>query len=247
MKMFRQHLPYFVLISILAVAAMVLRFAGDVGISDGIVIKQGLPDLLGEWCGENVFFCQNEECMKSFVAGELNGATVCKSCGLPLVQSWSLGEVNLLPPDTILLKKEYRNKSGVTMVVAVVVAGSEITSIHRPQMCLVGQGHRIVAQKTAVIPLNGRGPLSVKVLDLLFQDASKEQFSVYTYWYTDGVRETSGNFARSFYMFVDRVLFARSSRWAYISIATSGSDATKKEIVSFVQALYPAIAGGKRY
>lgn len=218
--------------------------------SDDLSVRLDLSSQFGEWNGADIFFCQNEKCMKSFAAGELKGVNICKSCGSHLVLSWSLGEKNLLPPDTMLLKKEYSNKSGMVMLVTVVIAGSEITSIHRPQMCLVGQGYRIVAQETLEIPIKGRESLSVKVLKLLFQQPSqdrsvKELSSIYTYWYTDGERETYNNFIRSFYMLVDRILFGKMSRWAYVSITTSGSD-VKGEIVPFIQGLYPVITGVRK-
>ena len=245
MKIVKQYLPYLILIGLLAAASLLLGLVGDVKVSDDLAVRLELPARFAGWAGEDVFFCRNEQCLRSFTADELKGSNTCLSCGKTVVKTWSLAEENLLPPDTVLLKKRYQNESGAIIMATVVVAGSEITSIHRPQMCLVGQGHRIMAQKTMVVPLDGRNSLSIKVLNLLYRRSGKEavadQSSVFAYWYAGGGRETSSNFTRSFYMLVDRILLGRTSRWAYVSAAAAGSDTAEKEILAFIQAFYPTI------
>lgn len=251
MKKLKQYIPYAILIVILAGFSLILGLTGDVNVSEDFAFKKELPDLVGEWRGRDVFFCQNEQCLKSFSSVELTLSNSCKSCGGPVVQSWSLAEKRLLPPNTGLLRKEYADNSGKVITVTMVITGNEITGIHRPQICLVGQGYQIVNQRTVMVPLSGRKPLAVKILDLVLKRIGKEGTvadlsGTYAYWYAGGARETSDNFTRSFYMFVDRILNGQISRWAYISVVTSGSGMTEKEIVAFVGNLYPEVAAGRK-
>jgi len=250
MVIFRQYSHYLALIALLTVASLLLHVAADVKVSGSLPVKPELPAGLGQWKGEDVYFCQNDQCLRNYSAGELNGSKVCKFCGGTLVQTWSLGEKNLLPADTVLLRKQYRDDSAASMMVTVVISGSEITSIHRPQMCLVGQGHQIVGQEKVEVPLPGRASLPVRILQLsdrsvTARDSSAvERTGVYAYWFAGNGRETDSNFARTFYTLFDRVLRGSSSRWAYIAVTTTGiqdRDSFRREIVRFVQALYPAI------
>ncbi len=249
MNAIRQYFPFIVLIVLLTAAALVLGVAGDVRVLDDFAFKKELPAAIGEWHGEDILFCQNEQCLKSYPSGAGQAGT-CPACGSPLVLSWSLAEKNLLPPGTLLLKKQYTDNSGKIITVTIVVAGGETTGIHRPQICLAGQGYQITGQKNVDVPLEGRRALSVRMLDIVLKRPGKDGSvvnlpGVFTYWYAGGGRETSDNFARSYYMLVDRILFGRSSRWAYVSVVTSRSGPVENEMISFIKRLYPAISAGQ--
>ena len=85
-------------------------------------------------------------------------------CGSP-VGSMTYAEKDLLPADTILLRKQYTKPSGKRLFVTIVLSGKERVSIHRPQICLVGQGNEIAHSEVVPVPLDGRKPLDVMSLD----------------------------------------------------------------------------------
>jgi hypothetical protein len=75
----------------------------------------------------------------------------------------SKAERDLLPGDTVVLKKRYVDADGHTIFVSIVMSGRERASIHRPQVCLVGQGNEIVDSDVQAVPIAGREPLDVMV------------------------------------------------------------------------------------
>jgi hypothetical protein len=64
----------------------------------------------------------------------------------------TLGERQALPPDTVILRKEYVGPGGDSTTVSVVLSGKEQKSIHRPQQCLPGQGYVIESSRTVSVP-----------------------------------------------------------------------------------------------
>lgn len=245
--------PGLVILALIGITAVLIALAGQCNVSTEVPVALRLPDRLDGWHGEDVFCCQNEKCMRTFGAAELAGGRTCKSCGGPLLESWSLAEKRLLPSDTLLVKKRYSNDAGKIMTVSIVVSGSESTSIHRPQICLVGQGFRLLRQDSLDVPLPGRDPLQVKILDLAHGRSGSEgggidSYSSFAYWFAGGGYETAGNFHRSFLMLFERIVLGRVSRWAYIAVGTSrtpGSDAYRADTAEFIRVLYPVLRGGK--
>jgi hypothetical protein len=142
------------------------------------------------------------------------------------------------------------------MFVSIVLSGRERDSIHRPERCLVGQGSTIVNQhfwnviapQVIEIPLEGRAPLKVAVLETVrnYRGADGERktyYGYYAYWFVGQNRETPSHYARMLWLAWDRVINSVANKWAYIAIAgdreDETSDAYKQSIVDFVQKLYP--------
>jgi len=240
--------PYFVVIGLMAATSLLLAFSVDVKVTDEAGIKMLLPAQVGKWHGEEILYCLNSACQKEFMEGQLNGARVCPDCGGEL-DRMSKAEKDILPADTGLVRKKYVSPEGRVIFVSIVLSGRERSSIHRPQMCLVGQGQEIVRSLTVPVPLDGRKPLDVMVLDLLRryqgpEGQSREYSSYYAYWFVGKGRETPSHVRRMVWMATDRILHNVSHRWAYIAIAGSrdpDSDDYQGEMVSFVHDLYPEI------
>jgi hypothetical protein len=243
----KRYRHYLVLIGLLSLTSIILIFAVDVNVPSELGIHTELPAEIGNWRGQDLFFCQNESCMRGFASDELVDTNICKVCGGHLRQTWSFGEATVLPPDTILLKKLYTNPGGVKLTVSVVITGKEQGSIHRPQMCLTGQGYEIVSEKKMEVPIAEKKNLGMEVLSIVKRyhrpdGTVMEQPGVFAYWFVGKGRETSSHLLRVFYTMVDRIVFSRASRWAYIAIADmtgSDSDADIQLIREFIQLLHP--------
>ena len=69
----------------------------------------------------------------------------------------SPSELALLPADTEFEKRIYQDLSGNSLTAQVVLSGGEKRSIHRPEVCLPGQGWSIQAGEVVPVTLaNGR-------------------------------------------------------------------------------------------
>lgn len=240
--------PYIVVIGLLVCTSLALAFTVDVNVTNEAGIRMNLPDQIGVWHGEDLFFCQNSQCRKSWTKDELQGAKVCPECGGEL-DTMALAEKRMLPGDTEIIKKRYHHPSGRSVFVSIVLSGKERVSIHRPEVCLVGQGREIVNSEVIDVPMDDRGSMGVKVLDLLIKervgaDRVVESGTYYAYWFVGKDRETPNHVARMFWMAADRIVRNVSHRWAYISVGGHRSlndEDHKQEVKDFVRQLYPEI------
>ena len=238
--------PYFILIALLVVTSVALAYTVDVTLTDQAGIKVVLPDKIGQWTGLEMRFCQNRTCRKAFTVNELTNRDICESCGGELA-SMTLDEKQLLPPDTTLLRKIYRDPQRRSVFVTIVLSGSERASIHRPQICLEGQGNVIVNDETMEVPIAGRKPLDIMVLDLLENRKISggdraTTASYFAYWFVGKGRETPYHMQRMLWMATDRIFHNVSHRWAYISVSgqrQEDSQAYRDDIKAFVSELYP--------
>jgi hypothetical protein len=245
----RAFKPYFVLIGLFVLTSLALALTVNVNLSDEAGIVVALPDQVGEWRGGEIRFCQGPTCGKEFVRSTLENPNVCPLCGSPL-DAMTLGEKTLLPGDTIILKKKYADPLGQVVFVSIVMSGKERASIHRPQVCLVGQGNEIVKSRVLEVPMEHREPLDIMVLDMLsrYQTPDGQRHEAphyYAYWFVGKGRETPYHIQRMIWMATDRIFHNVSHRWAYISVnglRQAGSDEYLEQIKTFVHDLYPEMA-----
>ena len=245
-----RYRPHLALLALLALASLALTCFVNVRIVDQVGVRLELPAQVGDWNGEDLFFCHNEKCLRSFTVSQLAGNSVCPVCGGEIRQTWSWAESQLLPGDTVLLRKLYARPSGRQMMVSIVVSGKEQASIHRPEICLVSQGHEVGGRSTFAVPLPGRGPLKVAGLDIFQRfragdGTMAEQRGYFAYWFVAPGRETPYHLDRMTRAAIDRVLFSRAYRWAYVSISGTRSDSAdyRDEVREFVPLFYPLIKG----
>lgn len=244
--------PYFVVIGLLIATSLALAFTVDVNVSDEAGIAVQLPDKVGDWTGDELRFCQTPSCQETVPMSAVTNRDICPKCGGKL-DSMSKTERDLLPPDTLLLKKRYTAPSGEILFASIVMSGRERSSIHRPQLCLVGQGNEIVKSTVYPVPLQGRQALNVMVLDMLKRwrtpnGGQGEYPSYYAYWFVGKDRETPYNLQRMIWMATDRILHNVSHRWAYVSVS-GGRDSDGhyvKGMQDFVGQIYPYMAINKQ-
>lgn len=241
--------PYLYIIGALIVTILLLAFTVDVNVSNQAGVLTTLPDTVGNWTGSEIRFCLNRECQKEFLMSELKDPKVCPVCGGPL-GSMSLIEKEILPDDTLIVKKKYTNPEGRSLFASLVMSGVEQGSIHRPQLCLTGQGRDIISDEVISVDLPGRAPLGVMVLNLdqtiRGGDVPMKSYQYYAYWFVGKDRETPHHLVRMFWMAYDRIMRNVAHRWAYLSVAGSrdvdGADLYLKEIDGFVHDFYPQIS-----
>lgn len=136
-------------------------------------------------------------------------------------------EKKLLPADTQIVKMRYatprppeeRDRVDVTLV----LAGAERRSIHRPEVCLDGQGWTILEQRVVPVELPGGRVLEVK--DLLIErewldDSGGRRVlrAHYVYWFVGSDVSTPNNWTRVWLSSWDNVLRHVNHRWAYPSL-----------------------------
>ena len=235
----RRLIPHLSVIAILLASIAVCAFTTKGRFDSTLPVKMQLPQDIGEYHGYEILNCQNEECLKHFDSSDLTNKTVCPVCGGKL-DSVSLAEYRLLPRDTIILHRAYRRPSGQPFMVAVVIGGHERRSIHKPQVCIVGQGNTINGQRLIKIPVSRKTAADVMLLEV---NRSKLYFA---YWFTDGTHETARHLVRLFLTAWDGIIRNERRRWAYISVAApnNSSQDSLSELKDFIAKLYPAINRG---
>lgn len=243
--------PFIILVVLMSLAALSLAFTVGVELDfvPGVVME--LPEEMDDWAGNELRFCHNpEKCAEnyrdaSFYIRDLEIPDICPECGMDLYHM-SRAEKEQLPDDTEFVKSAYTNEAGVRMFTSIVLSGTARDSIHRPQRCLKGQGNTLEGEYTLKVPMEGRRPLSIRIIKtsrlLRTKDGVEPYYSYYAYWFVGRERETPYHLGRMFWLAWDRVMHSEASRWAYIAVAgvrEEGSTAYEEDLTAFVQKLYP--------
>ena len=169
-------------------------------------------------------------------------------------------EQRLLPKDTEGSRRLFKDKNGHELFCSVVLAGRDVTSIHRPELCLPGQGWKIQNEFTQPIPVATApgGMLNVMRMNAarsipLPDGQTIQARSIFVYWFVGKDRVTPYHWQRIYWTAKDRVLYNTNHRWAYILIdvpirgemeeggTVSSEDNAMKILAKFVQDLYPTM------
>jgi hypothetical protein len=146
----------------------------------------------------------------------------------------SARERDLLPADTIIKKRKYHTpgRSNETRDLAhasLVIAGNDTRSIHRPEVCLDGQGWTITSSTVREVKMISGAVLRVRDLAIerqeLRTDRSKQLLRAhYVYWFVGCDISTPSNLERQLLSFRDSVLRNVNHRWAYPSVMAYVTD-----------------------
>jgi EpsI family protein len=167
----------------------------------------------------------------------------------------------LLPVDTEGVRRTYTNQDGGQVYCSVVLAGRDVTSIHRPELCLPGQGWKIESEQTESVPVATApgGALQVMrmntthVLESSPGGSGQRPKHVFAYWFVGKERTTARHWQRILWTSQDRVFHNRNHRWAYIllhaSVApdasgkgeTQSPEETMQLLARFVRDIYPEL------
>ncbi len=143
-------------------------------------------------------------------------------------------ERNLLPGDTEMVRMRYENGRGEVIVASIVLSGSEKRSIHRPEICLPGQGWSIGAGNTLPVSLASGHTLDVMQLNLsrpvevqpgVFQKIRSQ----FLYWFIGKNITTPYHQVRIFKTSWDRVFHRINHRWAYVIVSSIVGDSIRPQ------------------
>ena len=209
-------------------------------------IPLNMPDTLGAYHGEELWFCQNDQCGRSFKKSDLETALAnaaaeaaatntttaataaafpppCISCNgeLSLI---SIGEMRLLPDNTPIFRKEYSLDGKNPLVATVVFSGIERRSIHRPQICLVSQGNRITNERPMEFDIGRGQKITLRILEISQEYGNPNggkivSNGIYAYWLFNPEYETDSHTDRFLRMSVDNAMRNYRPRWGYAAIS----------------------------
>ncbi len=218
-----------------------------------------MPDELGGYKADKILFCMNDQCARAHLETDLvsitNGVPViaeaCPVCGSEL-SPISIGEMKLLPDNTPIFRRQYSRPGRPPILVTIVFSGIERRSIHRPQICIVSQGSRILNEYPHHVKTGNDTELKIRVLDIQQiygevggETATSEPY-LYAYWLFNPERETDSHWERFLYMAIDNSFRDYRPRWGYVSLSLPHSrtnpDAWKRQLDEFVPLLYPVIS-----
>lgn len=133
-------------------------------------------------------------------------------------------ELNGLPKDTTFGKRIYRASDGFEVQLNVVLMGTDRTSIHQPQYCLVGQGWTVDRTEDVQLKMSRphRYELGAKklVTSLRAKDESGRPTTysgVFVYWFVTDDLLTAEPVKRMWWMARDLLQKQVLQRWAYVS------------------------------
>ncbi|MGH7956158.1 MAG: exosortase-associated EpsI family protein, partial [Opitutaceae bacterium] len=144
-------------------------------------------------------------------------------------------EREMLPPDTGFSRKNYVFVGDRTREVflSIVLSGRDRTSIHRPELCLVGQGWTIdgaIQQtfRTPTVHAQAGDQFRATVLRVNREVASSRGTLVVpqlvAYWFVAGDVVVPTHWQRFVHDAWNRVTKARADRWAYVLMQTDARD-----------------------
>lgn len=139
-------------------------------------------------------------------------------------QEVSLAERTMLPADTIFAKKQYTSLRGEAINCQIVLSGGEKRSIHRPEVCLPGQGWIIKDARQVPIALDNGNTQNVMKLTLtrVVEVAEGDRRNItcdFYYWFIGKDKTTAEHKQRVWLTSWDRVFHNVNHRWAYVIVS----------------------------
>ena len=168
------------------------------------------------------------------------------STNLPITQM----ELGYLPKDTTYGRRRYVRRDGAYVDASAVMMGADRTSIHKPEICLVGAGWRMNGPVLLSVRVERPNPYDLPVARLfaskqvrMSDDAVREIRAVYVYWFVSEKRITASHRERFWYSLQDLVTTGVMPRWAYVScfaVCLPGEEeATYARMKEFIAAAVP--------
>jgi Protein of unknown function (DUF3485) len=157
----------------------------------------------------------------------------------------------ILPKDTEFAKKRYNGFDLPEITTEIVLSGAQRQSIHRPQVCLVGQGWTIQKEETIPITLADGRVQKVRKLTLVRTQDSVQIVGYFIYWFIGKDKTTDDHLERIFLTSWDRIVHRVNHRWAYVIVdailppepkVTAGErQKVLSDLISFTGELIPQI------
>jgi len=137
-------------------------------------------------------------------------------------------ERDILPPDTGYSRRNYvaLHQPGRQVLLSIVLSGRDRSSIHRPELCVAGQGWTITGRSTEAFDYPGREGQSfaATVLHIEHKAGDKKIPALLAYWFASGDRVVATHWERMLFSAWDRLRHGRADRWAYVLLQTDALD-----------------------
>jgi len=156
---------------------------------------------------------------------------------------------NTLPRDTSFGTRLFTAPDGFQISLNAVMMGTDRTSIHKPQYCLLGQGWNLGEARQEWVPVAKPHPYSLPVTKItasktVMQDGQKLPLTgIYVYWFVADGAVTANHLQRMWWMASHLLRHGELQRWAYVScfaVCQPGQEgATFERLRQFIAAATP--------
>lgn len=157
-------------------------------------------------------------------------------------------EREVLPADTGFSRKNYVSLRDPRQQVflSIVLSGRDRTSIHRPELCLVGQGWTIrsaFAHRFGIGGAAGDFPATVLRIDreVTVRGETRMVPALLAYWFVGADRVVATHWERMLYSAADRLRHWQSHRWAYVLVQTPALDGEAAALARMQEVLTGAL------
>jgi len=135
--------------------------------------------------------------------------------------------LDYLPKDTSYAQRHYTAPDGFSVNANIILMGMDRSSIHKPEICLPGQGWRIDDQATALLDIRWDPPCPMQVgkwrlsNTVQLKDGQKRMVrGLYVFWFVADQEQTVSHWERSWWLARDLLRTGVLQRWAYVSYFT---------------------------
>jgi hypothetical protein len=129
--------------------------------------------------------------------------------------------IEVLPADTCFGQRIYRATDGFEAQVNVVLMGGDRTSLHKPQICLLGSGWKIDKTEPECVKVEKPFSYDLPVMKLTLSEEKPGTFhgqrGVYVYWFVADHEFTREHSQRMWWMAKDLLTTGILERWSYIT------------------------------
>jgi hypothetical protein len=162
----------------------------------------------------------------------------------------TLEELGWLPADTTYARRGYEAPDQFKITLSVVLMGADSRSIHKPQICLPGQGWTIARSEVVTVTVSAPFTYALPVMKLTsgreFEspDGTRQKLSsLYVYWFVADHQVTAQHGQRMWWMAEELLRTGILQRWAYVScfsICRPGQEAaTFERMTQFIAEAVP--------
>ncbi len=129
-----------------------------------------------------------------------------------------------LPKDTVYGQRMYEAPDGFWVQSSVILMGTDRSSIHKPEYCLLGQGFQVSKVEHDTVEISQPHRYSLPVLKMFLQREGKTpdgqtvpQSALYVYWFVADGQLTEKHNQRMLWLARDQITRGVLQRWAYVS------------------------------
>ncbi len=122
-----------------------------------------------------------------------------------------------LPKDTSFVERLYQAPDGMFVQATIILMGADRTSIHRPEMCLLGNGWQANEKTVVNIPIGGPHPYPLPVMKWVITRQQDGLRGLYVFWFVADNEMATHNVRLQIDLVRDLLFRGVLQRWAYMS------------------------------